>query len=312
MSAFIGQELLYDYLNGQLDEERRIAVESFLRDSKEAQSNLQKIRNGLSYTDKLSQTQVSDALFEKVISPSKYSEVLLQKVRFNQWSPALKLGIEATIVAFGITVFAILIPWYKLMDLRFGPNEIVLTEVGRDHTAKVSAGTDTLTQDELTFPDEGAQAPAAVATVVKNTEEKVQTQTSTTTTSTTIAVASSTAGETPAKSETQASAAAPSVAEKRQGELYRGQIEVTNVTAISPKLVERMQALGARKAGRVELGWSKDGNSSYFHFTMPSSRYEELLALFGEFGSLTIKKEKHDRVMPEGIVRIIITMDEKK
>jgi hypothetical protein len=100
-------------------------------------------------------------------------------------------------------------------------------------------------------------------------------------------------------------------AEKKMGVLYRGTISVTNIQAVTPKLVEKVQELGGRKAGQVELGWFK-GDSSYFHFTMPESRYEELQEFFKEYGKLTIQQEAHERVMPEGIRRIIITVYEKK
>jgi hypothetical protein len=100
--------------------------------------------------------------------------------------------------------------------------------------------------------------------------------------------------------------------EKRQGELYRGVVAVTNVNATSQKLVEKIKELGGRKAGQVELGWNKNGDSAYFHFTMPASQYDELLAAIQEYGNLKIQKEKHERVMPEGIMRLIITVDEKK
>jgi len=73
----------------------------------------------------------------------------------------------------------------------------------------------------------------------------------------------------------------------------------------------KVQELGGRKAGQVELGWFK-GDSSYFHFTMPESRYEELQEFFKEYGQLSIQQEAHERVMPEGIRRIIITVYEKK
>ncbi|PIS10710.1 MAG: hypothetical protein COT73_07910 [Bdellovibrio sp. CG10_big_fil_rev_8_21_14_0_10_47_8] len=98
---------------------------------------------------------------------------------------------------------------------------------------------------------------------------------------------------------------------KRQGFLYRGSIEITNVQAVTPKLVDKVSELGGRKAGNVELGWSR-GSGAYFHLTIPELKYEELKAAFSQYGELKITKEKHDRVMPEGIIRIIITVEEKK
>ena len=45
MSAFIGQGLLFDYMTNALDHERRKAVADYVRNSPEAQSDIQKIQN---------------------------------------------------------------------------------------------------------------------------------------------------------------------------------------------------------------------------------------------------------------------------
>lgn len=133
VSSFVGQELLYDYMTGQLDEERQKAVQDFIRLNKEAQMDMQKIQNGLSYAEKISQTKVSEALIERVSLPTNYTQVLMQKIRFEEWSPAFRMGLEATIVALGIMVVAVLIPWHKLMDLKIGSKDIILTEVDKNY-----------------------------------------------------------------------------------------------------------------------------------------------------------------------------------
>ncbi len=53
-------------------------------------------------------------------------------------------------------------------------------------------------------------------------------------------------------------------------------------------------------------------STAYFHFTMPENNYQQMTDAFKEYGQLKIAKEKHERIMPEGIVRVIITVDEKK
>jgi hypothetical protein len=258
----------------------------------------------LSYTEKLSKTQVSEAMLAKVNLPTSYSQVLLQKIRFDEWSPSLRLSIEALVVAIGVTVFAVLIPWHKLMDLKLGSTNVVLTEVSNESIPLSVSEADTTSKEE-TFPDEGAATPTTTTTV--KIAAVVAAIPTTTVTTTTLKVAQA-IPPVVEKPQTQASA----VDKKVQGELLRGEISITNVPAVTPKLVEKILEMGGRKAGQVELGWSKNGDSSYFHFTMPESRYEELKALLAEYGTLKIKKEKHERIMPEGILRLIITVDEKK
>ena len=96
-----------------------------------------------------------------------------------------------------------------------------------------------------------------------------------------------------------------------KGFLYRGQLDVTNVDATTTKLVSYITDLGGRKAGNVPIGWRKDRNS-YFHFTIPAAKYNELIKFFKEYGTLKINKESHSRVMPEGIIRLIVEVNEKR
>lgn len=109
-----------------------------------------------------------------------------------------------------------------------------------------------------------------------------------------------------AQSETSP-AAAPSV-----GYLYRGTISLTNIDAAESKITEKIEALGGRKAGSVNLGWKKTDNSLYYHFTIPEARYTELLTFLSTYGTPRFAKEKHSRIMPDGIIRLIFTVDEKE
>lgn len=308
ISAFIGQGLLFDYMTKALDPERQKAVEDYVRSNPDAQMDIQKIQNGLSYAEQLRATQVAEELLEKVTVSSSYTQTLLDKIHFDDWSPALKMGIEGTIVALGITIFAILIPWHKVMDIKFGPREVILTEVDKAAVTTVVAETDTGTKESVVFPDEGPAIASttttmAVAGGVPSSPIAQQTTPS-------VKVSPPTTVPVP-KTAPEKSHAAAASSEKKMGVLFRGTISVTNIQAVTPKLVEKVQELGGRKAGQVELGWFK-GDSSYFHFTMPESRYQELQDYFKEYGFLSIQQEAHERVMPEGIRRIIITVYEKK
>ncbi len=322
LSTFVGQELLFDFITNQLDDERKKAVSEFVAKNKDAQNDIQKIQNGITYASRLGETKVSEALLKKVTLPPGYLEVLIQKIRFDQWSPALKLAIEGTIVAFGVTSLIILVPWHKLMDLKIGSTEVLLTEIDNHYVKKSAPESETSSKEEESFPDEGAPAAALQAkpsvaasqvptplplsenkpekaseAVAKNVTKHAQSE----------LPAESSEAEKPAKVVNAKSSAD----KKAVGELYRGQISVTNVAAITPKLVEKLAELGGRKAGQVELGWNKN-DSSYFHFTMPQSHYDELVEYLKEYGNLKIQKEKHERVMPEGVMRLIITVEEKR
>lgn len=94
------------------------------------------------------------------------------------------------------------------------------------------------------------------------------------------------------------------------GYLYRGTISITNIEAAEPKITEKIIELGGRKAGSVELGWKKNENALYYHFTIPEARYTEMLTYLSTYGTPKFSKEKHGRVMPDGIIRLIFTVDE--
>jgi hypothetical protein len=323
LSSFVGQELLYDYISEQLDPERQKAVEEFLKENREAQGDVQKINNGISYVGRLAETVVSQALLEKIETPSNYFQTVQARLRFEEWPVGLKLGLEAMVVALGITSVAVLVPWHKIMSLRTHSENVVLTEVAHEtvkKTTEVETG-DAVKEQPAAFQDEGVVV-SKPNIVDENEVSKSNTPAPAPTakTATVAAVAPATPPPvTPAAPEVKKTAVAAAATAtdttekdgKHVGFLYRGSMSVTNVSAVAPKMVEKLAALGSRKAGEVELGWKK-GNGSYFHFTVPESKYEEVLAVFNEYGQLKIQKERHERVMPEGIIRLIITVDEKK
>ena len=302
VSSFIGQELLYDYMTGNLDEERKKSVEEYIQQNKEVQNDIQKIQHGMNYLEQLEQTKVSEALLEKIKQPTSAIENLMLRMKFDDWSPGFKLGVEASLVAIGVVAIAIFLPWQKMLDFKVGSSDVILSEISRKFESKspseseVIAKEDSADKNEISFPDEESDTNIAAVSSTTSTTIKaaVVAAAPSSTTSTTIPV--------PAVAATDG---------KRVGYLYRGIIEITNAKASAAKLVEKVSGLGGRKAGNVELGWAK-GSGAYFHFTMPENNYQQMTDAFKEYGQLKIAKEKHERIMPEGIVRVIITVDEKK
>jgi len=314
ISSFVGQELLYDYISGQLDSERQKAVDEFLKENREAQGDIQKINNGIAYVDRLAETVASQALLEKIETPSNYFQTVQTRLRFEEWPVGLKLGLEAMIVALGITSVAILVPWHKIMNLRSRSDNVVLTEIAHEtvkKTTEVETG-NAVKEQPAAFQDEGVQTTKP--NIVDETDvskASIKAEVAVTPTATPPPVPEPQKTTVP---DTTAVAAAADTSEKdskRVGFLYRGTMLVTNAPAVTPKMVEKLTALGSRKAGEVEMGWKK-GNGSYFHFTVPENKYDEVLAVFNQYGQLKIQKERHERIMPEGIIRLIITVDEKK
>jgi hypothetical protein len=322
VSPFTGNELLYDYLSGVLDDERKKAVETHLENSREAQLDFQKIQMGLQYTEKLKKISVSPALQERLGATSSYLSVLFQKSRFDQWPVGLKWGLEALVVVFVIVTFLSLAPWEKVLKLRIASNsnDVVLTEMNRKNpaTGVTQQEAPPVTEETPQFVDEGIKAketatPTPAVAAAKTAPSPVTTP---------AAVAASSPTPMPTPKATPVKVAATTAKEEESeedssegtkantGYLYRGQLAVTNLEAVGPKIKEKIVDLGGRKAGEVELGWKKTPDSAYFHFTIPEAKYEELQTFLSGYGKAKIGKEKHPRVMPDGIIRLIITVDE--
>lgn len=303
ISPFIGHELLYDYLSGMLDEERSSAVADHVKYSRDAQLDLGKIQNGDAYAGQLANTIVSQPIIEQINTTSTYLTTLMQKSNFDKWPQGLKWGLEALVVVAVIVSVLTVAPWQKLLNMGIssGSKEVVLAEVTKTETAQQP------TDEKPQFVDEDSKtakplvtpAPKPVATT------KVAAATATTAakvlpTPTPIAVV---------KKEEEKTEAAPTGS---GGFLYRGDIDVTNIAVVGPKITEKIKELGGRKAGGVELGWQKTANSMYYHFTIPEAKYQELSNYLATYGKVHVGKEKHPRVMPDGIIRLILTVDEAK
>lgn len=302
VSTFLGNELLYDYVCGVLDEERVRVVEALLQTSKESQAQLDKIKSGLEYTKKMREIQVSPLLREKITTPSSYLSVLFQKARIHEWPVGIRWGLESLIVVFVIVTFLTLAPWEKVLNIRFSSpsNEVILAEINKKNSVGKSAEISAPLQEVPEFVDEGLKTkedsvlPALVTSPpLKNSSPEK------------AVVAKAALKEAP-KEETKKEAT------KDSGFLYRGKISVVNLDAVGPKIKDKIVELGGRKAGEVDLGWQKTAGSAYFHFTVPEEKYSELQSFLSEYGHASIGKEKHSRVMPDGIIRLIITVDEAK
>lgn len=349
VTPFTGNELLFDYVTGVLDEERKRAVAAHLENSREAQLDLQKIQTGLQYAERLKSITVSSALHETLNTPSSYLSVLFRKARFDQWPVGIKWGLEALVVVFVIVTVLSLAPWEKVLKLRLsGTNEVVLTELNKAALKEASHEEIPKTTETPQFVDEDLKPKDGVAANGKP-GDKIAGKATPTTTTTTVAGATAIAtGVNAAKPATTATVAAADTAKPvtakpvatpvtvasaktaasteedaedaetaatpkpTGGFLYRGQLAVTNLEAVGPKIAEKITALGGRKAGEVELGWQKSEGSAYFHFTIPEAKYGELKEFLAGYGTPRLNLEKHPRVMPDGIVRLIITVDEAK
>ncbi|MBL7669005.1 MAG: hypothetical protein JNM39_00845 [Bdellovibrionaceae bacterium] len=313
---------------GTLDEERKRAIDEFLNKSKEAQLDLIKILNGMKYAEQLAETVVSQDLLEKVQEPETYLSVLLKKSKFDQWPLSVKWSIEALIVVTGIVGLLVLVPWDKALKLDLFPTsqEVTLAEVRKASKPESEVAQHVEANEVPQFVDEPSGKSTGVNKSGSKDKDKDKSKTKVAAnsppavaapgvlakTTMSVVITPPETGVVAGAPEKTTQASEPPATATFAGSLYRGVLKVTNAEAISPKITEKIVNLGGRKAGEVDLGWKKGETAYYYHFTLPEAKYAELETYLSEYSSAKISKEKHPRTMPDGIIRLIIQVEEKK
>ncbi len=304
LSEFMTHELLYDYIMDKLDAERKASVEEVLRQSREAQEELRSIEHGIQYLEKLSLTKISISLAQEVSQRATYLDKVQKTLKYENWPPFLKWTLEAVLVISVVIIVSLVAPWEKLKDfvMQRKTTELVLAEVSKTQTPReVTKGmSPSVVDNEAHFEDESTDDETDIENTSQARDKKTE--------------KSQMPSHTESKpKQTKTAAASERVEEsKRKGFVYRGTLEIVNVEAGTAKLKEKIVELGGRKAGEVELGWRRNDGDYYFHFTIPESKLDTLQEYFKSLGTIKLSKDPHPRIMPDGIVRLIITTEEAK
>ena len=293
LSDFMTQELLYDYVKDILDDERKKSVEEVLQKSEEVRQDLKTIQSGIQYLESLSKTQVSTALAQQVSERMTYFGQIQKMMSYENWPPFVKWTLEAVLVISVVIIVSLIAPWAQVKDfvMQSKNSDLILAELPKTESNPQNESLNKIEKVEKGhFEDEGQAPAAAAAEVAANTPKP----------------------EVPVK-KSAAAAAIPKVEEpKKKGFVYRGTLVIVNVEVGTTKLKDMIVELGGRKAGEVELGWRRNEGDYYFHFTIPESKLGTLEEYFKTLGTIKLSKDPHPRIMPDGIVRMIITTEEPK
>lgn len=338
ISRFHAEELLYEYVQGTLDPIRAAGVKSVIDQDPKLKLEIEGIRRALAYCDTLGRVEFSPAHIDQIRTETTAFDHFLKKMKVHEWPGGIRVGMESLFVVSLVFFFAMMVPWNTLISvLQENRGTLVLSEVSKelqtpeskndfpvvaqkklpaDQQAK-NEGADTSAFDDEGVPREdlaGIKKPVESLTAIgaPTTLSPLDTKIAAPTPTTVLPPTAAPVDKKPDLKERVAAAREPAAkgnSEVRSGWLHKGRLSLTNVASVTPKLVEAVSSLGGRKAGQVPLGWAK-GKGSYFHFTIPEAKYEELLSALKNFGTLKITRDPHDRVMPEGIVRVIIDVEE--
>lgn len=311
LTRFLCQELLLDYILGNLDQGRRRAVEEFLPTCKDTQKEYEILKRGYDYAHKLKGLQIQKSLLDELYAIQSPAEHLQQKLSWKNWPETLRWISESLLISVVVAIFAVLVPWTKLAQMMpKRSQDLVLAEAGREsiEKQKVDDGK----------KEESPAAPPVEAKVAEATPPASEGQSGSAINitppqpPTSSKDATSTAKKIAAKivSNMAIPEEGPSTAEKPKGkgELYRAFMNIQNLEQFAPQITQQIIKLGGEKAGQVELGWKKPGGH-YYHFTLAESDYDRLLTSLGAFGPVRISAEPHPRVMPKGKIRIILWVE---
>lgn len=335
ISLFIGKELLYDFLSNVLDKERQQTMNDLIKESEELRAARAQMTAGLKYIDLLGQTSVRPELIESLREPPSYLTEVKEKIHFFEWPPWLRWSAEAMTVGIVVSIFVALAPWQGTIISYFQKREQSIVIANYHKSSDSSPEIAAVNSESVLYSDEGQEEgnqasqkpnlnPSTVqpppATTAKTPTSAISApktaplQTPESQTPTPTPVADTTKPSAPVASEkpapTSTSVVSATATPSTQGILYRGSIKVVNLEMTNPKIVALIESYGGRKAGEVVLGWERAPNERYFHFTMPTAKLETLKSEVSQYGSFNLTKEKHERVMPEGISRFIIVVTE--
>lgn len=311
MSRFHCREMLYDYMTGRLDAQRKAAVEKFLSNDNDLKAELDMYIEAAHYCEALSKVQLSDSTIQDLENIRLQSEVVADRIRYRNWPDLLKWSSEAVVISVFVAGLAMVIPWGTIRETFKRPprNEVVLADVEtKPEVATTTAENVAPPVGAKVKPAAGPAAPAPTATAIAAAPVVVAPPAPIPTPVPIVVQPAKPAPEPPKPRlvEKQVGTNA-SIKPAAKGMLFRILMNKSDIETLAPELRDKIVALGGKKAGEVEIGWRQPGQN-YFHFSMPEANYDQLLSILAGMGSSRVYKSPHERVMPEGIMRIILTI----
>jgi len=296
LGCFFCQELIPLQAFGKLDAERVKQVKSHVESCRACKIFQEQVNHGLEIVGKLKVLEPSQSLEKFVSAHQTLTRDLFQRLRWRNWPPGMRWTTELAGFAIALVLVVEFFPWNKLVR-KFEPLPQKVAEVGP------------ATPNAKPSPPPKAQAGVAGAPeqVAKNSASPAPTP---------VLVPS------PKPAETSTAAAAIALQQKpeiptqtkapepiQKGYIYRGEMTLNSAFPEPDTIRLTIESLGGEKAGQVRLGW-KQQSGRYYHFTMPENKYEVLVNRLKAIGDLRIRKEPHPRVMPRGVARVILTVEE--
>lgn len=114
LTTFLCQEMLFDYATDQLDQERKQAVEEFLKTDRECQALLEAIRRGIEYSDQLAQSTIKPEILAQLHEAENALSLGKRYTKWASWPETIRWSVTALSVSAVVAAIVALIPWQRL------------------------------------------------------------------------------------------------------------------------------------------------------------------------------------------------------
>lgn len=317
-SIFQAREMLLDYEEKRLDQQRQDLVQRALQNDSETQRTLNNIRKGLELAQEFSKIQIEDDFNQYLQISENFSSTLKKYSHFKNWAPNYRMAgyIFGIFCSIGLAIY--LVPADVISKLKVRPqDEIVLSVVKNDsNPSKLSDDPETrdaqlLAAQNMDSDDENDSDNASSeessgdeGIVAANTNENQNED------NTPNSNLRSKTPEPKVQAQNEQAKAVTNLSDKKQeGYVYRGTMRISDLDENSKLITEHIKSLGGEKAGEVDLGWRKDNKGSYYHFTIPESHFDNLQEFLHKMYPVKFSKDPHPRIMPDGQIRIILWVE---
>lgn len=306
LSCFLCKELLYEYLVNSVDEKRRETINKHLETCSSCKAEFEALKTAQQYLAQLSKIEILPAYLAKVSTLESFSSRVIKNAAWKKWPDPLKWTVES--LAVGVVIaFLFTVVTKKIFVHKAGGREsFLVAEVsqipknsGDAKEPDASKESQEAADDEASELMAGGAGEDAIETAVSPTQEP---KTPVLTEKKPAAIASQESSPVPPPEP---------VKKVTQGFVYRANMVTDDLDAVTPEVVTKIQEMGGKKAGEVQLGWRQMGGS-YFHFSLPESEYANLLEFLKQKARLQISKDSNKRVMPKGLIRIILVINPTK
>ena len=107
LSEFLCREMLYDFAVGDLDASRTKAIEASIKDYPELETEFQSLKQGLNYSQTMSQVQLPQGFLEAILSEKSILERVTCLFKEHKWKTAIIGLIFISFLLFGMFFFNI-------------------------------------------------------------------------------------------------------------------------------------------------------------------------------------------------------------